>query len=124
MKFYGDDLRLKVVAARKKGFKFSEIADMFSISQASVCRYVQLYARSGSVSRKVRVYKRSITNESIMAYVDQNRDILQRDVAKYFKVSQSKISKSFKEMFLKLKKNQNLQREFVRVEFKVFCNFM
>jgi transposase len=59
MKFYGDELRLKVVESRRKGFKYSEIAEIFSISIISAMRYVRLYKETGSVSKKVRIYRES-----------------------------------------------------------------
>jgi transposase len=86
MKFYGDELRLKVVESRRKGFKYSEIAEMFSISIISAMRYVKLYKETGSVSKKVRIYKRIVSNDAIMEYMQNNRDALQRDVAKHFGV--------------------------------------
>jgi transposase len=104
MKVYDQDLRMKIVEARNKGHRWKEITEMFGISRMTGYRYEKSYRETGNVDQKKRIYPRKVSNASILEYVQENRDALQKDIAKVFRISTSTICKSFSELGLKIKK--------------------
>ncbi len=60
MKSYSNDLRERVVVARKRGDSAAEVARLFGISKRSVERYWRRHQDSGSIAPKQRGgYRRS-----------------------------------------------------------------
>lgn len=60
MKAYSEDLRLRVVAARRAGHSAQEIAKRFDLSKRSVERYCKLFETTGKLTAKrMGGYRRS-----------------------------------------------------------------
>jgi transposase len=111
MKVYGEELRMKVVEAEQKGYKWREIKEMLGVSMMTICRYKKAYKETGKVERKKRVYPRRVSNKTILEYVETHRDALQRDIAKALGISRVTVYRRFLELGIKLKKKLKIYRE-------------
>ena len=65
MNAYSKDLRVKVLAAVERGIPRREIADLFGISLATICRYIKLKATREDLAPKPSPGRRAKILESL-----------------------------------------------------------
>jgi len=79
MKPYSEDLRERIVKARRQGESVIELSKLFGVSKSSVERYCRLHQRTGQcVPRKIGGYRRSRLeghDKTLQGWIKKKKDM-------------------------------------------------
>ena len=109
---YSADLRLAAVKRYLgSGDTYAQTGKIFDVDSSSVQRWVRQYKETGDLSDKPlkRSFKK-IDPEKLRAYLKDQFDATQQEIADEFGCSNQAVSKALKRLNLTRKKNAPLQR--------------
>jgi transposase len=110
-KSYSEDLRMCVVKYFEEVNDVDEVVRLYGISRNSIYLWRSQYRKLGHIKKKIpRPPVRKLNYEELDKFIQENPDMMQKDVAKLFGVVNSTMSDAFKRLGYCKKKDYNLQR--------------
>lgn len=109
---YSLDLRKRVVAAVNSGMSKVKACDVYDICRQTLYNWLALEQKQGHLTPKSGFQKghsHGIKDlEKFREYVDSHSDYTQEEIAQYFSVGSSTVSRAFKKIGYTRKKKPNL----------------
>ena len=106
---YSIDLREKVIKHHEKGNSIKATAELFEIGTTTVSEWIKLKKETGELEKRPlnRTHKK-IEPKKLKAYVKENPDHFQKEIAKAFDCTQQAVFLALKRLGITRKKNDNL----------------
>jgi transposase len=104
---YDIKFRERAIAYLEKGHSWVETTTAFGISEYTLNRWLKKKAAGDLSDTPVRTRKRKIASEALKAYVAENPDAYQAEMAEFFGCSQQAICMALKRNGISRKKRQN-----------------
>lgn len=118
---YSLDLRQRVIKFVTDGRTMSEAGDIFSVHHKTIYNWIKSDDLRPKPPPKSR--KRKLDNQEIIEHVKQHPEMILRQRAKHFGVTNNAIWYQFKKLGITLKKNHEIQGTEVRRSYKIPANF-
>lgn len=94
---YDVKFRKRTIEYMELGHSYRETAKIFGVSLNALTRWVKKYRTTGSLDdTPVKRRRRKIDSERLKAYVNENPDSYQSEMAKHFCCSQQAICRALK----------------------------
>ena len=108
---YSVDLRERVIAYLKEGNSQEETSIIFRVGVSTIKRWLALISETGSLEKRpLERSPRIFDSEKLNTYIEENPDVLLKDVAAKFNGSITGAFHALNREKLTLKKNDILQR--------------
>jgi transposase len=117
MKMYSEDLRWRVVNAKKEGMKIDEIAEIFSVGVKSVNNWWKIYKETGDVKPGKRGhtgYGYKVPDlEKFKEFIEENQNLTQEELGKLWGCGATTISNHLKKIDYTYKKRHGIMQRHV-----------
>ena len=112
-KSYSEDLRMCVVKYFEEVNDVDEVVRLYGISRNSIYLWRSQYRKLGHIKKKIpRPPVRKLNYEELDKFIQENPDMMQKDVAKLFGVVNSTMSDAFKRLgYCKKKRLQPTKKQ-------------
>lgn len=109
---YSEDLRERVIAYLNEGHTQEETSIIFKVGTTTIKNWVALLSERGSLEKRpLDRCPRIFESEKLNTYIEENPDVLLKDIAAKFNGSVTGAFHALNREKLTLKKNDILQRE-------------
>lgn len=121
---YSIDMRARAVAAVHNGMRKKQVCELFSICKQTLYNWLTLESEKGDLSPITGFQKghsHAITDlDAFRSYVDSHPDYTQEELASYFKVGSSTISRTLKKInYSRKKRVRPTQKEMKKSEKRI-----
>jgi transposase len=93
---YDKKYKIQAIKYHEEGNSRRKTAKTFGISPNTLNTWINQYRTKGEFTVKARVYSHKISEQNMLAYLEDNPDAYQSEMSEYFKTSQSTIHRTLK----------------------------